>query len=169
MYCPQCGTEVQPQHRFCGSCGAAQPETAAPARKVRTPESMQVHVKILAWLLVGSGVLMGMLSTMVLLAGRILEFVDFGFTGVEMDLGVFLTSIISLVAISMVVVSGLTAAAGVGLLYYQTWGRVMAIIAAVFMLFKFPVGTAIGIYAFWVLLSAEGREHYRIRSALTAA
>ena len=169
MYCPQCGTAVEPQHRFCGSCGAAQPVADAPIKKVRTPESMEVHVRILGWLLVGSGVLMGMLSTMVLLAGRILEFVDFGFSGVDLDFGVFLTSIISLVAISMVVVAGLTAAAGVGLLYYHTWGRVVAIVAAVLMLFKFPVGTAIGVYAFWVLLSAEGREHYRIRSALNAA
>ncbi len=169
MFCPQCGTAVEPQYRFCGSCGAAQPEAAAPIKKVRTPESMEVHVKILGWLLVGSAVLTGMLSTMVLLAGRILEFVDFGFSGLEAEFGVFLTSIISLVAISMVVVSGLTAAAGVGLLYYQTWGRVLAIVAAVLMLFKFPVGTAIGIYAFWVLLSAEGREYYRTRSALSAA
>ena len=169
MYCPQCGTAVEPQHRFCGSCGAAQSEATVTIKKVRTPESMEVHVKILGWLLVESAVLMGMLSTMVLLAGRILEFVDISFSGLEADFGVFLTSIISLVAISMVLVSGLTAAAGVGLLYYQTWGRVMAIVAAVLMLFKFPVGTAIGIYAFWVLLSAEGREYYRTRSALNAA
>ena len=42
----------------------------------------------------------------------------------------------------------------------------MAIVVAVLILFKFPVDTAIRIYTFWVLLSAERREYYRIRLAL---
>jgi uncharacterized membrane protein (DUF2068 family) len=103
------------------------------------------------------------LSTMVLIAGRFLDALplssEFG-----LDAGALVTSIVSIIGMSMVIVSALTAAAGVGLLYYQTWGRVMAIVAASLMLLKFPIGTAIGVYAFWVLLSADGREHFRTRS-----
>ena len=48
---------------------------------------------------------------------------------------------------------GGVAAAGVGLLQHKSWGRVLAIIMSIVMLFKFPIGTAIGIYALWVLFS----------------
>jgi hypothetical protein len=46
---------------------------------------------------------------------------------------------------------------------------VLAIIMAIFMLFKFPVGTAIAVYAFWVLFSHEGQEYYKTRAASTMA
>jgi len=35
------------------------------------------------------------------------------------------------------------------------------------MLIKIPFGTALGIYAFWVLLSQRGREYYERKSAVT--
>ncbi len=60
--------------------------------------------------------------------------------------------------------AGVTAA-GVGLLQYRDWARTLAIIMAVFLLFHFPIGTAIAIYAFWVLFSREGQYYFRSRSA----
>jgi hypothetical protein len=45
--------------------------------------------------------------------------------------------------------------AGVGLLKSQPWARVLAIVVAVFYLIHIPIGTAIGIYALWVLLSRD--------------
>ena len=40
----------------------------------------------------------------------------------------------------------------------------VALIAASLMLTKFPLGTAIGAYGFWVLLSTEGRAHFSERA-----
>ena len=40
---------------------------------------------------------------------------------------------------------------------------------AILLLFKFPIGTAIAIYAFWVLFSQEGQEYYKTRAASTMA
>ncbi len=46
-------------------------------------------------------------------------------------------------------------AAGFGLLKHRSWARVLAIIIGVLNLFGFPIGTAIGVYTLYVLLSDE--------------
>jgi hypothetical protein len=38
---------------------------------------------------------------------------------------------------------------------------------AVLLLFHFPIGTVIAVYAFWVLFSQEGQEYYKTRSEST--
>ena len=43
--------------------------------------------------------------------------------------------------------------AGWGLLGYKPWARILAIVLAVLHLFNIPVGTALGVYALWVLLN----------------
>jgi hypothetical protein len=48
--------------------------------------------------------------------------------------------------------------AGVGLLKHKGWARVLAIIVAVLAVTSFPVGTAAGLYAFWVLTHKETEE-----------
>jgi hypothetical protein len=75
-----------------------------------------------------------------------------------------IAAIVSIIGVFTAVVAGLSAAAGIGILQYRTWGRVLALIAASVYLTKIPIGTAIGIYAFWVLLSVDGREHFRTHS-----
>jgi len=63
------------------------------------------------------------------------------------------------------VLSGFIAA--IGLLNLQTWGRTVAIIAAIVALvnlIEFPVGTAIGIWTLVVLLNAHNSAAYRALS-----
>lgn len=50
--------------------------------------------------------------------------------------------------------------AGVGLLKRQSWARVLALVLAILGLVNFPVGTAVGIYAFWVLLQTDVPDHF---------
>ena len=50
--------------------------------------------------------------------------------------------------------------AGVGLLKRQMWGRILAIIVAFFGLINFPIGTAISIYALFVLLQNAAAEYF---------
>jgi hypothetical protein len=47
-------------------------------------------------------------------------------------------------------------AAGVGLLNYRPWARVLALVLCFIYLFRFPLGTALGIYGLVVLFSAAG-------------
>ena len=50
--------------------------------------------------------------------------------------------------------------AGYGLLNFRPWGRILAMVVAVFDLFCIPVGTAIGIYALWVLTGEEAGTYF---------
>ncbi len=45
--------------------------------------------------------------------------------------------------------------AGIGLLKFRPWSRILAIIVSAFHLLSIPFGTALGIYGLWVLLSQE--------------
>ena len=47
---------------------------------------------------------------------------------------------------------------GWGLMRYKPWARVLMIIVSAFHLLHVPLGTALGIYGFWVLFSEEGRR-----------
>ena len=44
---------------------------------------------------------------------------------------------------------------GIGLLNFRPWARSLGAIIAILELVNFPLGTALGSYALWVLLSAE--------------
>lgn len=54
-------------------------------------------------------------------------------------------------------------AAGYGLLTRQPWARVLAIVVGVLGLLNFPIGTAIGLYALWVLFPSRSREYFAAR------
>jgi hypothetical protein len=132
---------------------------------------MNMHITILAWLFIGSAVLTGMFALIVLFAGEIVHHATFWPPDADFrnfPMGPRLVSwIISVVGLAAAALSAGVAAAGVGLLQYRDWARTLAIIMAVLMLFHFPIGTAIAIYAFWVLFSHEGQEYFKARSAGT--
>jgi hypothetical protein len=44
---------------------------------------------------------------------------------------------------------------GWGLLKLRPWARIVGIVLAVIGLVNFPIGTAVGVYALWVLLTKE--------------
>jgi hypothetical protein len=45
--------------------------------------------------------------------------------------------------------------AGAALLKYRPWARIIVIILSAIQLINFPFGTALGVYALWVLLSPQ--------------
>ena len=119
---------------------------------------MQQHVKILAVLhivLGALGVLAGLIALTVL--GGLAAFANMA--DLSRDnfpagglLG--LIGIAAFVVILCVSVPGLIA--GIGLLSYQPWARLLMIIISALELPAFPLHTALGIYGLWVLLSNEG-------------
>jgi hypothetical protein len=55
---------------------------------------------------------------------------------------------------------GLAAVAGWGLLEHTQWGRVVAIVAAILSMLKFPFGTAMGIWTLVMLLGYRNSTLY---------
>ena len=160
MFCTQCGSEIEQHARFCSKCGheAAQ----------KLQRDMELHINILGWLLIGSGILTGILALLILFAGQVVRHLPIPWPrDVPVGMPHFITWITTIVGLGAVALAAGIAAAGVGLLQYRGWARVLAIVMAVFMLFHFPIGTAIAAYAFWVLFSQEGQEYYKSRSAST--
>ncbi len=88
----------------------------------------------------------GLISSSVL--ENVLEFIPY------MPLGT-LSMIGWLISALLLVVSLPGFIAGYGLIKFKPWSRMLAMIIAVFNLFSFPVGTALGVYALWVLLNPE--------------
>lgn len=59
----------------------------------------------------------------------------------------------AIVFVAMLVISVPLIIAGVGILKFRPWARILGIIFAVLELLNVPVGTAAGIYSLWVLLN----------------
>lgn len=119
---------------------------------------MQQHVKILAVLhivLSGLGILFGMIALLVL--GGLGSFIAMaGESPENWATGGFfhLLGVLAMLVIFCISVPGMIA--GIGLLNYQPWARILTIIISAIELPAFPLHTALGIYGLWVLLSNEG-------------
>ena len=51
--------------------------------------------------------------------------------------------------------------AGVGLLKFRPWARILGLVISVLSLVHIPIGTVVGVYGLWVLLSKETEALFR--------
>jgi hypothetical protein len=124
---------------------------------------MQQHVKILAVLHIIFGGL-GVLAALIVMAvfgglAGIAHFSDASQDGVIA--GGVLGLIGAVVTIVVLVISLPELIAGVGLLTFQPWARILTIVLSAIELPGFPFHTALGVYGLWVLLSNEGSALFR--------
>jgi hypothetical protein len=116
---------------------------------------LDLHVKILGWLYI--------LGNAIFLVVGITGFIFLtGIGAVSGDTeAVKVLGFIGAVGVLFFGVLGLPGiAAGVGLLKRQPWGRLLALVVGFLGLFAFPIGTAIGVYAFWMLLQNTANEYF---------
>jgi hypothetical protein len=123
----------------------------------RNDTDVEQHVTILGWLfIVGNalflviGVFIFLLVTSVGLATR-----DVEARSILLIVGPAVGLLLTVLALP-----GL--AAGYGLITRKPWARVLAIVVAILGLPNFPFGTAIGVYALWVLFAARAREYFTV-------
>jgi len=114
---------------------------------------METHVKIVAWLYIGLGIL-GILAALIAFAA----IVGGGLISGD-ETAIRITTIVAIfVGLFVVLVSVPGIVAGIGLLSFKSWARVLAIILAVLNLPGFPIGTFLGIYSLWALLDSESSQ-----------
>ncbi len=102
------------------------------------------------------GLLLGV-STLMLAAGAIM--IGFTSEGREISAGVTAAAF-AICAVALLVFGGGNAWAGASMRRRDPAGRMAALILAVPNLFVLPFGTALGIYALWVLLHDETRQMF---------
>jgi hypothetical protein len=69
------------------------------------------------------------------------------------------------ITIAIYLRAALGALVGIGLLRRERWARLLALIAGILVLIKFPIGTALGIYTLWVLIPAQSAVEYDMVAA----
>ncbi len=121
----------------------------------KTTDEIAQHVKILGWLYIA-------LSVATFLLGALVTFIVAAATAVaddpEASLAVVIVGAIMAVMVLIFALPGVVT--GAGLLKRKSWGRILAIIMSVINLMNFPLGTAVGVYALWVLLPQETAAYF---------
>lgn len=118
-------------------------------------KDLQFHVRVLGWVLIATQAVGLVVAGLVFLL----------LTGIGVFTGDGVAfSILSVVgtglALFVLILSFPGILAGYGLLKGKEWGRILALVVAVLGLLNFPLGTAIGIYALYVLLQQEARFYF---------
>lgn len=117
---------------------------------------LRIHVTILGWL----QIVLGALDLLIAMAmfGLIASIGLLGGLSGEPSLPIIGGVLGTIVGFLILVTSIPNLLAGIGLLAHKNWARILALILGVLNLFKFPWGTALAIYTFWVLLHSETRR-----------
>ena len=67
---------------------------------------------------------------------------------------------LSISAIVLLALIGLSVVAGIGLIKGKSWGRILAMVNAILDLFSFPIGTTIGVLTLIYLFKQEVKEYF---------
>jgi hypothetical protein len=128
---------------------------------------MQSHVKVLAILHIVFGVLGVLIGLGVfVLFGGVAGLVQHDNDPDAAEVVPILGAIGGLVLLVLLALSIPGIAAGVGLLSYQPWARILTIVLSILDLINIPFGTALGVYGLWVLFTAEGAQLFEQRPTM---
>jgi hypothetical protein len=111
---------------------------------------METNVKVLAWLHIVLGILgimIGCFFIAIMMSAGV-------FSGDRTAIGVITIAATIAVALTLLL-SAPGIVAGIGLLQYRSWARVMALVLAFFNLLLIPHGTVFGVYTLISLLNTD--------------
>ncbi len=116
---------------------------------------MMTHVKILAWFNIVLGAL-GLIAGAAILGGAMVVTDLFLFAVEDAGIPAAVVQLAALVITALVLVLSLPCLIlGYGLANLRPWARILGIVLAAINLLNVPFGTAVSVYAFWVLLKPE--------------
>jgi hypothetical protein len=155
MFCNQCGTQLQSGYNLCPKCGQPIASTAVP---VASSNHLEQHLRTL-------GILWVILGCLFLLPALLVT--GFG-TAAAMFLPFHDAAVHAVGPFLVFLAGGTLLILGVGgvcvgwaLTDHRPWARIVAIVLGVLALFHPPLGTALGIYTLWVLLSNDADTQYQ--------
>jgi hypothetical protein len=76
------------------------------------------------------------------------------------EAGAVLTTVGTIIAVYLIIVSLPSLIVGIGILKRYGWGRIAGLVVAALNILNFPFGTALAIYTFWVLLTPEVKRFF---------
>jgi len=160
MFCNRCGTALQPDYTLCPKCGAALSSVTTTLNPGQN--RLDRHLRTLGTLWIIAGALFLIPAAIMLALGGAARFVIHG----EPFARFFGPIVLSMLGAGFSILAAGGICVGWGLMQRQSWARIAAIILAILALFHPPIGTALGIYTLWVLLSDDaGGEYERMAKA----
>lgn len=119
-------------------------------------QNMEQHVTILGWLYIAMNALMVGIALIVFMS-----VVGGGLLSGDPD-AIAVTTLVGFgISTFMLVLAVPGFLAGYGLLKHKSWARPLAFVLAALNLFSFPVGTAIAVYTFWVLMQDDVIAYFK--------
>lgn len=126
---------------------------------------MARHVQLLGMLLVIWGIVsFGLYVLAVIAAGTVAVFLG-KLLGISLGQTAALPALVAGLGAVLSLASLLAIIAGAGVVQYRDWARILALVVCALAVVRPPLGTVIGVYGLWVLLSQEGEQHYRQEAA----
>ena len=167
MYCSGCGQVLAPGQAVCPQCGrqAVAPVPAVPgfAYQLESYAGKVTALSIVWFIYAGYALLTGVLGLAfanAFFSGHFGPWMHGPWARGPFPPGLFGPMILRFAWMAVVVRVGLAAVAGWGLYERAQWGRIVAIVAAILSLLRFPLGTALGIWTLVVLLGYRNSTLY---------
>ena len=163
LYCNACGAAMSAADPACPSCHrpavAVLPGIAAGSQPHVADERVRRHIGTLSIFYYIVALLNGIAVIVLFIVSRFLTH-EIQVNGPEPDDWIA-PVVLRIVACGLLILVAGFFSIGWGLQHRRPWGRMAAIIAAFFLLFHLPFGTALGIYTLWVLLPNESERQYQ--------
>jgi hypothetical protein len=165
MYCSGCGNALAQGQLVCPQCGhqVAPPVPPVPGLQFEVENySSKIRVLSMFWFIyAGVGFVFGVAGLTFAKAFFSGAMGPWGGPWMHGPMPFFMgPAFLHMIWVLILLRSLLAAAAGWGLMEHTQWGRMVAIVAAVFSLLKFPFGTAMGIWTLVVLIGYRNQALY---------
>jgi hypothetical protein len=116
---------------------------------------MQQHITILGWLYI-----VGHAIFLVVGAFVFLLLINIAALSGDAEAMTVLSIVGTSVGLLLAVLGIPGVIAGYGLLTRKPWARILTLVVGILGLMNFPLGTAIGVYTFWVLTQPAATEYF---------
>jgi len=120
------------------------------ARAPGKGKAMEKHITLLGVFHIvyhALGLVIGIL--IISLLGWVVHFVG------EPEVSSILGMVMTILGFFLIIIAVPGIIAGVGLIKQRPWGRILALVVGIIDLLDIPLGTALGVYTIWVLMSDD--------------